>query len=90
MLRRIVLRRLGGRWYNRFTAPSRLLSKCLRRTSRCAEDIILGIEGHDHRMTMLQFNAWVRLTLNVGDRIVYNVIRDGKRMQIPMTLAERD
>ena len=39
---------------------------------------------------MLQFNVFIRLNFQPGDRIVYNVIRNGKRLEIPMTLAARD
>jgi hypothetical protein len=52
-------------------------------------DIILGIDDRKLEMTMLQFNAWVRLNLQVGDKITFNVIRDGKRLDIPMTLPAR-
>ena len=52
-------------------------------------DVILGIDDRQMEMTMLQFNAWVRLNLRVGDRITFNVIRDGKRLEIPMTLPAK-
>jgi serine protease Do len=52
-------------------------------------DIILGIDGKELEMTMLQFNAYVRLNLNVGDRVTFNIIRDGKRLEVPMTLPAK-
>ncbi len=52
-------------------------------------DIILGIDARELEMTMLQFNAYVRLNFKVGDRVRYNIIRDGKRLEIPMTLAAK-
>jgi predicted metalloprotease with PDZ domain len=52
-------------------------------------DIILGIDGRKLEMTMLQFNAWVRLNHKVGDKVSYNIIRDGKRMDLPGTLPAR-
>jgi hypothetical protein len=55
-----------------------------------AKDVIVGIDGRRLEMTMLQFNAWVRLNHQVGERIVFDVIRDGKRLRIPMVLAEKD
>lgn len=55
-----------------------------------AGDIILGLAGQDQEMTMLQFNAWVRLNLKVGDKVEYEVIRDGKRMCIAIVLPRRD
>ncbi|MEX0714306.1 MAG: hypothetical protein WD278_18365 [Pirellulales bacterium] len=41
-------------------------------------------------MKMLQFNVYIRLNFDVGDRITYNVIRGGKRLDLPMVLADRD
>jgi serine protease Do len=56
-----------------------------------ARDIILGIDNKTFDgMNMLQFNAWVRLNKQVGDRITFQVVRNGKRMDIPMTLARKD
>lgn len=55
-----------------------------------ARDIIIGIDGKELEMTMLQFNVHVRLNFKVGDKITYNVIRDGKRLEIPMVLEERE
>lgn len=54
-----------------------------------ARDIIIGINGKELEMTMLQFNAYVRLNYKLGDRITFNVIRNGKRLEIPMTLKSR-
>src|SRR5262249_4896695 len=51
-----------------------------------AKDVIFGIDGNALEMTMLQFNAHVRLNFKVGDRITFNVLRDGKRLDVPMTL----
>lgn len=51
-----------------------------------ANDVILGADGKHLEMTMLQFNVWVRLNYQVGDRIVYNVIRGGKKLDVPMWL----
>jgi predicted metalloprotease with PDZ domain len=52
-------------------------------------DIILGIDGKPLEMTVLQFNAYVRLNCKVGERVTYNVLRDGKRIDIPMKLPAR-
>jgi S1-C subfamily serine protease len=54
-----------------------------------AQDIILGIDEKPLEMTMLQFNAYVRLNHQVGDRITLNVLRNGKRLDLPMTLPAR-
>ncbi len=53
------------------------------------DDIIIGIDGKALEMTMLQFNAYVRLNYQVGDQVTLNVIRKGERMEVPMTLAGR-
>jgi hypothetical protein len=53
-------------------------------------DVILGIDGKPLMMTMLQFNAHVRLNSHVGDRVTYNVIRNGQRLDLPMVLPARD
>jgi S1-C subfamily serine protease len=61
-----------------------------RRAGIRARDIITGIDGKELEMTMLQFNVFVRLNFKTGDRITFNVIRDGKHLEIPMVLEERD
>jgi hypothetical protein len=55
-----------------------------------AKDVIIGIDEKELEMNMLQFNVYVRLNYQVGDRVTYNVIRDGKRLDVPMVLAARD
>ncbi len=54
-----------------------------------ANDLILGVDGKRFEMTMLQFNASVRLNYKVGDRVVFNLIRNGQRLEVPMTLPDR-
>lgn len=54
-----------------------------------AGDIILGVDGRDLEMTMLQFNVWVRLNYRVGETITYDVLRDGKRFKISMKLPRK-
>src|SRR5262249_1559050 len=49
-------------------------------------DVIVGLDDTPLEMTMRQFNAYVRLNYKVGDRVTYNVLRDGKRVNIPITL----
>jgi predicted metalloprotease with PDZ domain len=51
-----------------------------------ANDIIIGADGKKLEMTMLQFNVWVRLNYKSGDMIVYNILRDSKKLNIPMLL----
>jgi hypothetical protein len=54
-----------------------------------AQDVIVGIDQKPLDMTMLQFNAYVRLNYQVGDRVTLNVLRNGKRVDLPMTLSGR-
>jgi membrane-associated protease RseP (regulator of RpoE activity) len=49
-------------------------------------DIILGIDGKRLDMTMLGFNAHVRLNYRVGDKVTFNILRDGKPLDVPMKL----
>lgn len=52
-------------------------------------DVIIGLDGKDLRMNLRQFDAHVRLNYRVGQRIVLNVLRSGKRVDIPMKLVKR-
>jgi hypothetical protein len=49
-------------------------------------DVILGNDSQTLEMTMLEFLAHVRKNHLVGDQITLNIIRDGKRLDLPMTL----
>lgn len=51
-----------------------------------AGDIILGLDGEEPRGTVEQFLAQVRRNYLIGDRIKLVVLRDGKRVVLPMTL----
>jgi len=50
------------------------------------KDVIIGIEGQTLEMTMLEFLGYVRRNYLAGERITVNVLRDGKRVDLPMTL----
>ncbi len=49
-------------------------------------DVIIGIDGQSMEVTLAEFLAHVRRNYLVGDRITLNVVRDGKRLDLPMTL----
>lgn len=53
-----------------------------------AGDVILGFDGRALQMTAYDFQTWVRENHILGDRVKINVIRNGKRIDIPMTLAK--
>jgi serine protease Do len=52
-------------------------------------DIVLGVDGKTLEMTARQFGAYIRLNYRVGDRVTYNILRKGKRIDIPLRLAAR-
>ncbi len=52
-------------------------------------DIILGVDGKLLEMSERQFGAYIRLNYRVGDRVVYNILRRGQRLDLPLILAAR-
>ncbi len=52
-------------------------------------DVILGVDGKTLEMTARQFAAYIRVNYRVGDRVTYNILRRGKRMDLPLVLAAR-
>ena len=49
-------------------------------------DIIVGLDNEVLEMTMTQFNAYIRVTRQVGQEVRFNILRDGKRLDLPMKL----
>lgn len=54
-----------------------------------AGDVILGMDGKTLAMNGRQFIAHVRLNCKVGEVIALIVLRDGKRLQLPMKLMAK-
>jgi serine protease Do len=52
-------------------------------------DVIVGVNDCPLEMTVRQFQAYVRLNYKVGERIILNVLRDGKPLRISMKLPGR-
>jgi serine protease Do len=52
-------------------------------------DILLGVDGKVLNMTARQFGAYVRLNYRVGDRVTYNILRRGKRLDLTLRLTAR-
>jgi len=52
-------------------------------------DIIFGVDGKILEMSERQFGAYIRLNYRVGDRVLYNLLRGGKRLDIALTLTSR-
>jgi len=69
---------------------ARHLTKEAREAGIREGDVILGIDGKTFDFTTVgQFKAYIRLNQKTGDRVAFNVIRDGKRIEVPMTLPAR-
>lgn len=49
-------------------------------------DIILGLDGKTTEMTVTDFLAHVRRNYLIGDRVTLNILRQGKRHDLPLTL----
>jgi hypothetical protein len=54
-----------------------------------ANDVILGVDSRSLDMSAQQFQAYIRLHYKVGDRVTYNVLRGGRRLDISLTLTRR-
>jgi hypothetical protein len=52
-------------------------------------DVIIGMDGQILEMTARQFGAYVRLNRKVGDRVTYNLLRAGQRLDVTLTLVRR-
>jgi hypothetical protein len=52
-------------------------------------DVIVGIDGKVLELTERQFALYVRLNYKVGDRVTYNILRRGRRLDVPLQLAPR-
>jgi predicted metalloprotease with PDZ domain len=52
-----------------------------------AGDIILGFDGKRLEMDVDDFVRFVQRSYLIGDRVTVNILRDGKRMDLAMTLA---
>jgi predicted metalloprotease with PDZ domain len=49
-------------------------------------DIILGVDQKELEMTAQQFGVYIRLNYRVGDRLTFNMLRDGQRLDLPLKL----
>jgi predicted metalloprotease with PDZ domain len=65
------------------------LSNPARHAGIRVHDIVLGIDNQKLEMTARQFQAFMRLHYKVGDRVTYNILRDGQRLDVPLTLIAR-
>src|SRR6266851_3880338 len=65
------------------------LSETARQAGIRSNDMILGVDGKSLEMTARQFQAYIRLNYKVGDRVTYNLLRVGRRLDLPLTLIAR-
>lgn len=77
-------------------APSRLayqqgpfVSREARQDGLRPGDVVVGVGGRMLSLSGRQFVAHVRLNYKVGDRVTYNLLRDGRRADVTLTLRER-
>jgi hypothetical protein len=52
-------------------------------------DVIVGVNGKRLDMTGAQFGVYIRLNYKVGDTVTYNLLRDGKPVDVSITLRAR-
>jgi hypothetical protein len=52
-------------------------------------DVVIGVGGKELEMTAQQFGALVRLGYKVGDRVTFNLLRAGRRLDVTVTLTGR-
>lgn len=53
-------------------------------------DIILGVDNKRLEMSARQFSAYLRLTYQVGDRVTFDLVRNGQRLSVPLKLPNPD
>ncbi len=49
-------------------------------------DTIVGVDGKQPELTFRQFDVYIRLNYRVGDEVTYQIIRQGKRMNVKLKL----
>ncbi len=65
------------------------VSEPARQAGLRQNDVIIGVDGKTLDMNERQFGAYIRLNYRVGERVIYNVLRRGKRLDIALTLTAR-
>jgi serine protease Do len=66
---------------------SETLSAKAKETGIHAGDIILGIDDKALEMDVDGFLRYIERNYLIGDKVTVNLVRDGKRMNLPMTLG---
>jgi hypothetical protein len=65
------------------------VSTAARQAGIRQKDVIIGIDDRPLEMSARQFIAHVRLNYKVGDRVSFNILRQGHAIRVPMTLPGR-
>lgn len=65
------------------------LSTAGRQAGLRQNDVIVGVDRKSPEMTVGQFLVHLRLNYKVGDTITLHIIRDGRRLDVPLTLPRR-
>lgn len=65
------------------------LTATARQAGLRGTDVILGLEGESFTMSERQFVTHLRLHFKPGDRVTLQVLRDGQRLRVPLTLPPR-
>ncbi len=66
------------------------VTKAARQAGIQQNDIILGVDNKVLDMTVGQFGVHIRLNYQVGDTITFNLLRNGRRLDVPLKLPPRD
>jgi serine protease Do len=69
--------------------PGAFLARAARQAGLLGGDIIIGLNGRALEMTERQFVAHVRLHHQPGDRVTVMVLREGRQVNVPVTLPAR-
>lgn len=64
------------------------VSKVARQAGIRQNDIIVGVDQKKLRMSVQQFAVYMRLNYAAGDRVVYQILRDGRPMDIELNLPQ--
>ncbi len=75
---------MAVRWINRQAAGGKAAYDAGLREG----DIILAAAGKPIKGTPAQFQMWVKLNYQVGDRLPLTVLRDGRRVELDVPLVE--
>lgn len=51
-----------------------------------ADDVIVGVDGKRLELTVDEFQHYMQRSYLIGDRVIVNLLRDGRRVDLPMTL----